>query len=95
MTLPAEDLDFIAELVVRDGSLKDVAASYGVSYPTIRTRFTRVVERTRQVMSGRAIDPLNELLATLVERGELSASGARAIRVMVPQAQTPEPRSTP
>lgn len=93
-TLPPEDLDFIAELVVRDGSLKDVAASYGVSYPTIRSRFTRVVERTKQVMSGRSIDPLNELLASLVERGELSPVSARAIRAMVPSVIPPQSQVT-
>ena len=97
-TLPPDDLDFIAELVLRDGSLKDVASSYGVSYPTIRSRFTRVVERTKQVMSGRAIDPLNELLASLVERGELSTSSARAIRALVPPnapLRNGDPRSSP
>jgi hypothetical protein len=85
--LSSEDLDLIAELVVRDGSLKDLASAYGVSYPTIRARFTRVVERTRAVMQGRAVEPLNELLASLVERGELTTSGARSIRALVPRTE--------
>ena len=98
LALPPEDLDLIAELVMRDGSLKDLAAAYGVSYPTIRSRFTRVVERTRAVMEGRPVDPLNELLASLVERGELSPASARAIKAIAPptdtQSNTPQ-RSSP
>lgn len=85
MRLPREDLDLIAALVAQDGSLKALAAVYGVSYPTIRARFTRVVERTQQVLQGRRVDPLSELLAALVDRGEVTAGAARAIRALVPR----------
>ena len=78
--LPREDLDLIVELVLRSGSLKELASAYGVSYPTIRQRLDRVIERLREAVAGRAPDPLSELLAGLVERGELSVSAARAIR---------------
>lgn len=79
-TLPPEDLDFIAELVLRSGSLKEVAEAYGVSYPTIRLRLDRIIERLKLALSGRTPDPLSLLLARLVERGELAPSIARTIR---------------
>ena len=79
-SLPREDLDLIVELVVKSGSLKDLAASYGVSYPTIRARLDRVIERVSAAVEGRKRDPLSELLATLVERGEMSVSAARVVR---------------
>jgi hypothetical protein len=78
--LPREDLDLITELVLQSGSLKGLAEAYGVSYPTIRARLDRVIERVRAAVDGRKPDEMTELLATLVERGELSASGARRIR---------------
>ena len=78
--LPREDLDLITELVLQSGSLKGLAASYGVSYPTIRGRVDKVIERLRQLIAGTPPDPLVELLADLVERGELTVSGARAVR---------------
>lgn len=78
--LPPEDLDLVMELVLKSGSLKDLATEYGVSYPTIRSRLDRVIERLAAVKAGGKPDPLSELLASMVERGELSASGARAIR---------------
>ena len=78
--LSRDDLDLITELVLRSGSLKDLADAYGVSYPTIRLRLDKVIERLSAIVKGKQPDPLNELLATLVERGELSASNARAVR---------------
>jgi hypothetical protein len=89
--LPREDLDIIAELVLRSGSLKDLASAYGVTYPTIRLRLDRVIERLRAAVDGKQPDPLKELLAGLVERGEMSVSGARSVRALV-QDLLPRPR---
>jgi hypothetical protein len=82
MGLPREDLDLILELVLKSGSIKDLASSYSVSYPTIRSRLDKVIERLQKLVDGRKPDPLSDLLATLIERGELSASTARTIRDM-------------
>ncbi len=78
--LSREDLDLTAELLLKSGSLKDLASVYGVSYPTIRNRVDRVIERLTAIMEGRPPDPLTDLLAGLVERGEMSAATARLIR---------------
>lgn len=83
LALPREDLDLIAQLVLHSGSLKDLAAVYGVSYPTIRHRVDRVIERLRAAVEGRKPDPVSELLADLVERGELAVTTARRIRAVV------------
>ena len=78
--LPREDLDLIVELVLRSGSLKELATVYGVSYPTIRARLDRVIERLGAAVEGKKQDPLSDLLATLVKRGEMSVSAARVVR---------------
>ena len=83
--LSREDLDVVVELVLHSGSLKDLAVAYGVSYPTIRARLDRVIDRLRQAKAGEPPDPLRELLARLVERGELSPSAARAVRDLARQ----------
>jgi hypothetical protein len=80
LSLPREDLDLVLELVLASGSLKDVAASYGVSYPTLRLRLDRTIQRLRDVLSGRARDPFAELLADLIDRGELTPAAARVIK---------------
>ena len=78
--LPREDLDLILELVLQSGSLKDLAASYSVSYPTIRARLDRTIERLRALISGHRPDPVTELMADMVARGDLSAAVARRLR---------------
>ncbi|GAB4551885.1 MAG: DUF2089 family protein [Phycisphaerales bacterium] len=78
--LSREDLDLITRLTLHSGSLKALAKDYGVSYPTIRARLDRTIERLQQVLEGRTPDPLSELLADLVSRGELSRTSAQAIR---------------
>src|SRR5688572_32724610 len=85
LRLSREDLDVVTELVLRSGSLKDLAVAYGVSYPTIRARLDRVIERLQQAKAGQQPDPLKELLARLVERGEMSAAGARSVRDLARQ----------
>lgn len=77
--VPREDLSLIIEFVLCSGSLKDLAKRYGVSYPTIRTRLDGVIERLRAAVEDRPRDPLAEALAELVQRGELTASGARRV----------------
>ncbi len=78
--LSREDLDLIMELVLQSGSLKDLATAYGVSYPTIRLRLDRVISRLKELKEGRPLDPLSELLAELVQRGEVSVGAAKAVR---------------
>ncbi len=70
----------ITNLVLCNSSLKDLGASYGVSYPTIRARFDRLIERLRAAVEERPRDPMGELLARLVERGDLTVGAARSIR---------------
>ena len=90
--LAKEDQDLVLELVLRGGSLKEVAEAYGVSYPTIRSRLDRVIDRLRAIVAGRRPDPLAEMLARLVERGEISIANARAVRDVVQRRA--EPHST-
>lgn len=93
-SLPREDLDLIVQLVLHSGSIKDLASSYGVSYPTIRTRLDRVIDRLRGAIEGRKPDPISEFLASLVERGELAPSHARTIKDLARQQATPPAAST-
>lgn len=90
--LPREDLDLICELVLQSGSLKGLGESYGVSYPTIRARLDRTIERLRSLLAGGSPDPVAELLASLVERGELTASGARRLRDALRDTPPPPPQ---
>lgn len=80
LALNDEELDLVLQLVLASGSLKDLARVYQVSYPTIRLRVDRVIERLRQLANGAKPDPMMQLLAELVERGEITVPAARSVR---------------
>ncbi|MGH7244916.1 MAG: DUF2089 family protein [Phycisphaerales bacterium] len=77
--LRREDQDLIVQLVLHSGSLKDLATTYDVSYPTIRNRLDKVIERLRVIVAGRKPNGVSELLAQMVERGEISSASAEMI----------------
>lgn len=74
-----DDLEFVQRLVLASGSLKDVAAEYGVSYPTIRGRLDKLIDRLKALLAGRPPDPMADLLADLIGRGEVTAAAAKAV----------------
>ena len=45
--LADEDLAFIKRFVLASGSLKEVAREYSVTYPTVRLRLDRLIEKIR------------------------------------------------
>jgi len=50
--LSEEDQLFVQHLVTCSGSLKDLAAVYGVSYPTVRNRLDALIARIRELDVG-------------------------------------------
>ncbi len=79
LALDDADLEFVLRLVLASGSLKELAQSYGVSYPTIRAKLDRLIARLRAAVAGRPVDPMAERLAGLVERGEVTPAAARGL----------------
>ena len=45
--LEDEDLTFIKKFLLASGSLKEVASLYGVSYPTVRLRLDRLIQKIK------------------------------------------------
>lgn len=45
--LDAEDINFIKKFVLASGSLKEIAKIYDVSYPTVRLRLDRLIQRIK------------------------------------------------
>lgn len=45
--LEDEDLTFIRNFVLSSGSLKEMASQYGVTYPTVRLRLDRLIEKIK------------------------------------------------
>lgn len=47
LSLDPDDFEFIRKFVINSGSLKDLAKVYKVSYPTVRIRLNRVIEKVQ------------------------------------------------
>ncbi len=47
LRLEVEDLNFIRKFILSSGSLKEIAKDYGVSYPTMRLRLDKLIEKIK------------------------------------------------
>jgi len=45
--LEDEDISFIKKFILASGSLKEIAGLYGVSYPTVRLRLDRLIQKIK------------------------------------------------
>ncbi len=43
--LDDEDISFIKKFLLASGSLKEIATQYGVTYPTVRLRLDRLIQK--------------------------------------------------
>jgi hypothetical protein len=80
--LSSSEQNMLLELLLASGSLKDLAKEYGVSYPTIRTRLDRLIQRVQELQQPNAPDPLAHKLADLIEQGQISTAAAQAVLEM-------------
>ncbi len=79
LRLEDADLDFVLRMILASGSLKDLAQTYGVSYPTIRARLDALIARLHALVANKPVDPMTDLVAGLVERGEITPGAARRV----------------
>jgi len=61
--LDDEDVTFIKNFLLASGSLKDVAAQYSVTYPTVRLRLDKLIQKIRITE-----DSQNEPYISLIKR---------------------------
>ena len=77
--LEDEDRQFVKRFILASGSLKELAEAYSVSYPTIRLRLNKLIERVRALDDDIADDPFKARLRRLVSSGELSTRAAKEL----------------
>jgi hypothetical protein len=65
------DLQLIRRFVLASGSLKQLAADYEVSYPTIRGRIDALIERLRLVDANASDDALEAKIRLMVATGQM------------------------
>lgn len=77
-SLEDEDAAFIRRFVLASGSLKEMAAQYGVSYPTVRLRLDRLIQKIRLAETARA-DPYEALVKRLAVDDKLDFGTAKLL----------------
>ena len=77
--LSEEDWQFIKRLLLASGSLKDVARQYGISYPTVRIRLNRLIEKVKILDSEKTKTKFHRKLQMLVADGRLDITVAKIL----------------
>lgn len=76
--LENDDLVFIKNFILASGSLKEVARIYEVSYPTVRLRLDRLIEKIRVNDDG-SYDPYVALIKTMAINEKIAPEAARKL----------------
>lgn len=76
--LEDEDLAFIKKFILSSGSLKEVAGLYGVSYPTVRLRLDRLIQKIKMTETAEA-DPYVSLVKRLAVDDKLDFDTAKLL----------------
>ena len=74
-----EDMQFLKRFLLASGSLKEMAEQYGVSYPTVRARLDRLIDKVKVVEDQKINDPFERRLKLLISDGSLSLSVAKEL----------------
>ena len=76
--LEAEDLVFIKKFILASGSLKEMARQYDVTYPTVRLRLDRLIQKIR-IGAQEGADPYVSLIKRLAVNDKLDFDTAKLL----------------
>jgi hypothetical protein len=72
--LDDEDLSFIRRFVLASGSLKEIAGIYGISYPTVRLRLDRLIEKIKLLSSDSVPSEFERALRIEYAQGKVDST---------------------
>jgi hypothetical protein len=87
--LTDEDAAFIKRFVLTSGSLKELAAAYRVTYPTVRLRLDRLIEKIKAMEAEDGADNYERLLRGLYAEGKLENDTFRQLLSTYQSNSTP------
>ena len=77
-SLDDEDISFIKKFLLVSGSLKEVARQYGVTYPTVRLRLDRLIQKI-QISEDNANEPYIKLIKRLAVNEKMDFDTAKVL----------------
>ena len=78
LALEPEDSAFLKNFALKSGSLKEIARLYQVSYPTVRLRLDRLIQKIR-LGEDRAADPYVALIKRLAVSDKVDFDAAKIL----------------
>lgn len=78
MTLEEEDIGFIKKFLLTSGSLKEIASIYGVTYPTVRLRLDRLIQKI-QISEDTTNEPFISIIKRLAINEKLDFDTAKIL----------------
>ena len=77
--LSDEDRNFLKRFLLASGSLKAVAAEYGISYPTVRLRLDRLIEKVKVYDSLQIRSEFEREVRALLADGKIDAATMKTL----------------
>ncbi len=77
-TLEEEEVVFIKKFLLASGSLKEIAQQYGVTYPTVRLRLDKLIQKIK-ISEDSANDPYIALVKRLAVKDKLDFDTAKIL----------------
>ena len=78
LSLDDEDIVFVRKFLLASGSLKDIAKQYGVSYPTVRLRLDKLIQKI-QISEETTSEPYIALIQRLVVNDKIDFDVAKVL----------------
>ncbi|TDF99506.1 DUF2089 family protein [Paenibacillus piri] len=78
VNLEDEDIVFIKKFLQASGSLKEVAKQYGVTYPTVRLRLDRLIQKI-QISENNSNEPYINLIKRMVINEKIGLDAAKIL----------------
>ena len=78
MNLEEEDVSFIKRFLLASGSLKEMARQYGVTYPTVRLRLDKLIQKIK-ISEDTEKDPYISLVKRLAISDKLDFDTAKIL----------------
>ena len=78
VNLDEEDLAFIKKFILASGSLKEIAKQYEVTYPTVRLRLDRLIQKI-QINEDNSNEPYISLIKRLAVNDKIDFDTAKIL----------------
>lgn len=78
IAMEPEDIAFIKSFVLNSGSLKEIAKVYEVSYPTVRLRLDKIIQKI-QLYENQKQEPFTAFIKALAVESKIDLETAKII----------------